>query len=128
MMQSVVTVINELADHLHSIAESKGFYDVNHNLLAASVDFDTRQQLKLALDQASIARMHSELSEAVEAIRHGNPRSEKIPEFTNEEEELADCIIRILDYCGAKGYDIGGAIVAKSEYNEGRSYLHGKNS
>ena len=126
MITSVATVFNELSDHLHTIAVSKGFYEVNHNLLAAPVDFDTRQKLKLALDQASIARMHSELSEAVEAIRHGNPRSEKIPEFCHEEEELADCIIRILDYCGAKGYDIGGAIVAKSEYNEGRAYLHGK--
>jgi NTP pyrophosphatase (non-canonical NTP hydrolase) len=128
MMQSVATIVNELSEHLHHIAESKGFYDVNHALLRTSADFDTREKLKLALDQASIARMHSELSEAVEALRHGNPRSEKIPEFTHEEEELADCIIRILDYCGAKGYDIGGAIVAKSEYNEGRAYLHGKNS
>ncbi|NCC41625.1 MAG: hypothetical protein EOM21_19840 [Gammaproteobacteria bacterium] len=128
MMQLAATVINELAEYFHSIARSKGFYDAERDLLAAPVDFDMREKLKLALDQASIARMHSELSEAVEAIRHGNLRSEKIPSHTHEEEELADCIIRILDYCGAKGYDIGGAIVAKSEYNEGRAYMHGKNS
>jgi len=39
--------------------------------------------------------------------------------------ELADCIIRILDYCGAKGIDIDDAIKQKHEYNKTRSYKHG---
>ena len=42
-----------------------------------------------------IALMHSELSEALEAVRIGNPSSEKIPEFSLLEEELADVILRI---------------------------------
>lgn len=128
MIQSVATMINELANHLHMIARSKGFYDIDEAMLREVDDFHTRELLKIALEQASIARMHSELSEAVEAIRHGNPQSEKIPAYTHVEEEIADLIIRALDYSASKGYDIGGAIVAKSEYNEGRAYLHGKNS
>jgi NTP pyrophosphatase (non-canonical NTP hydrolase) len=128
MIQSASTTINELAEHLHGIARSKGFYDVDDAVLREVVDYDTRQQIKIALEQASFARMHSELSEAVEAIRHGNPMSEKIIGYTHVEEEIADAIIRLLDYSAAQKFDIGGAIVAKSEYNEGREYLHGKNS
>lgn len=39
--------------------------------------------------------------------------------------ELADCIIRILDYCGHAGIDIEEAIRIKHEYNKTRPYRHG---
>ena len=39
--------------------------------------------------------------------------------------ELADCIIRILDYCGKAGIDIENAIRIKHEYNKSRPYRHG---
>lgn len=39
--------------------------------------------------------------------------------------ELADCIIRILDYCGKEGIDIEEAIKIKHEYNLTRPYRHG---
>jgi NTP pyrophosphatase (non-canonical NTP hydrolase) len=72
-----------------------------------------------------IALMHSELSEALEAIRNGNPPDDKIPEFTGVEAELADVIIRIMDLAAAKGYRVGDAIVAKINYNKNRPYKHG---
>lgn len=72
-----------------------------------------------------IALMHSELSEAVEWIRHGNGKSDHIPEFTGVEEELADCIIRILDYAAHNNLKVGAALVAKMEFNETRPYRHG---
>ena len=39
--------------------------------------------------------------------------------------ELADCIIRILDYCGKVGIDIEDVIRRKHEYNKTRPYRHG---
>ena len=39
--------------------------------------------------------------------------------------ELADCIIRILDYCGHENIDIENVIKIKHEYNKTRSYKHG---
>lgn len=39
--------------------------------------------------------------------------------------ELADCIIRILDYCGAKNIDIAEAVRVKHEYNKSRPFRHG---
>lgn len=39
--------------------------------------------------------------------------------------ELADTVIRILDYCGSKGWDLEAAINTKFAYNQTRSYRHG---
>lgn len=66
-----------------------------------------------------IALMHSELSEALEGIRKGL-MDDKLPHRKMEEVELADTIIRILDYAGFYGFDLGGAIIEKLEYNAKR--------
>lgn len=72
-----------------------------------------------------IALMHSELSEALEGIR-GESTSDKIPEFTAEEEEMADLYIRLMDYAGGFNLRLGEAIVAKLAFNATRPHKHGK--
>lgn len=62
-----------------------------------------------------IALIHSEISEAYEAALAGNPKSEKIPAFTAEEEELSDVIIRICDFFGAKKVDVDDIAQKASE-------------
>ena len=69
--------------------------------------------------------MVTEIAEAMEAYRSGNPESEKIPGFSQMEEELADVVIRLLDYAGGENLDIEGALLAKMAYNEKRPYRHG---
>ena len=69
--------------------------------------------------------MVTELAETMEAYRSGNPESEKIPGFSQMEEELADVVIRLLDYAGGENLDIEGALLAKMAYNEKRPYRHG---
>ena len=73
-----------------------------------------------------IALCHSELSEALEADRHGNPPSDHIPQFSGVDEELADLVIRLLDLGARRGLNIGAAIAAKAEFNTTRPHRHGK--
>lgn len=67
----------------------------------------------------------TELSEGVEGIRKDLP-SDKIAGFTSEEEEMADALIRILDYAGGFNLRLGAAFEAKLAYNASREYKHGK--
>lgn len=100
------------------------FRDLSRIIQKVNIDngFDTAK-----VDEGKvIALIHSEVSEALEALRQGNPTDSKVPEFTSLEVELADAIIRIMDFGAARGDNIGGAVVAKLEYNRTRSYKHGK--
>ena len=76
-------------------------------------------------DGELLALIHSEVSEALEALRNGNPPDDKIPEFSGAEAELADVIIRIMDMAEARKWRVGEALIAKMQYNEGREYKHG---
>ena len=67
-----------------------------------------------------ICLMHSELSEAMEGERK-DLMDDHLPHRKMVEVELADTIIRILDFCGSRGYDIQGAIAEKLIYNQSRA-------
>lgn len=72
-----------------------------------------------------IALIHSELSEALEAVRKPG-MDQHCPEHFAEAVEMADALIRILDYCAGHGLALGAAFEAKMKFNEGRPYKHGK--
>lgn len=85
---------------VHATARSKGFYRNPTNLAT------------------KIALAHSELSEALEADRSGLGPSKVA-------EELADCVIRILDMAEAHSLPVAEKIVSKAEFNKTRPMLHG---
>lgn len=99
---------NEMCEASHAQAKRSGFWDGPRN------------------KGEMLALIHSEISECLEAVRDGNPPSVKIPEFSSEEEELADAVIRIMDYAGGHGFNLGDAIRAKAFYNAGRENKHGR--
>jgi hypothetical protein len=71
-----------------------------------------------------VALAHSELSEALEGLRK-NKQDEHIPEFTSEEVEYADTVIRILEYAEHRGLRLFEAIIAKHAFNCNRPTMHG---
>lgn len=73
-----------------------------------------------------IALMHSELSEALEADRKGVTSDDKIPAYRGLEAELADAVIRILDFAGRHQLRLGEAVIEKLAYNTTRPFKHGK--
>lgn len=70
-------------------------------------------------DGTMIALIHSEISEAMEGERK-DLMDDHLPHRKMAEVEMADAVIRICDYCGKKGYNLGGAIIEKLKYNQNR--------
>lgn len=103
-----VSAFKTIAQAAHANSVNKGFWETD------------------AGDGEKIALMHAELSEALEAIRAGNPPDDKVPAFSGAEAELADCIIRIMDLSQKRGWRIAEAIIAKMAYNATRPHKHGK--
>ena len=119
--------IEELQETCFKMAKEKGFFDPPLQ--------DTAYHM-LAV---------GELSEAVEELREDRPPIYQDGEYypstkllpghdhwsderkpKGELIELADCIMRILSYCGHKGYNMEEAILLKLKYNKTRPYKHGK--
>lgn len=100
----------KLAKEIHENAVAHGWWNEPRNLLEI------------------VALCHSELSEAVEEYRAGRPmvwanvggKPEGIAV------EMADCLIRILDWFGHEGLDVDEIVRQKMAYNRGRPYKHGK--
>ena len=125
--------INNFVKEVHENAKAHGWWD------------------KLRSDLEIMALIHSEISEAVEEIRKGTPPAYKFSgveyksgetkeyKYTpNDDEfheheikpegvavELADAVIRIMDFFAYKNWDLEYVLKIKHEYNKTRSYRHG---
>lgn len=97
---------------VHELAKEKGWHDATHH-----VNSDLENHMLIV----------SEIAEASENVRKGNPyfyMNNGKPE--GEAVELADAIIRILDYAESQDMDLIGALLVKHEYNKTRPFRHGK--
>jgi len=102
--------LNDLVKQIHETAKGKGWWD------------EPRGPLEVH------ALIHSEISEATEAVREGLDVGF---EFNHDGKpdghgvELMDAVIRIADYFGQRGWDFEAILKAKMEYNKTRAYRHG---
>lgn len=103
------------AEETYAIGKAAGFYDHAHTDLG----FNHEQMLLL---------MVSELIEGFEGTRAapwpGIP-DDKLPHRPMLEVELADLVIRAMNYAKHCGLDLPGAIVEKAAYNATRGHRHG---
>lgn len=80
----------------------------------------TNDRAKVRFVCTHMALVHSEVSEATEAIRHRDR--------ANFDEELADIVIRVASIAYGLGTDLDAAIRAKMEVNRKRGLHHGGKS
>ena len=117
-----MSTINELQALAYKRSVDKGFHD----------DEPTEGRALQSLNAERIALMHSELSEALEELRSGRRPDETFysgPDNSKPEgvpSELADVVIRVLDFCGANDIDLDAIVTEKLAYNTTRGHKHGK--
>ena len=127
--------LNDLAWDLHQEAKQNGWYDTPRSALEIHM------------------LIVSEIAEATEEVRKGRPlaykaaaahevNGESIPTSLiipidpawaeqgidkpeGEMVELVDALIRILDYCASKSFDIDSMVQMKRDYNKTRGWRHG---
>lgn len=123
---SAIKVLKLIQDDIHETAKNKGWWDDHERMTHidwVGKDFD-KDFPDLMFKMARIMLVVSELSEAVEHLRKSES-DDMLPQFDGFTLELADVLIRIFDMCGRFKLPIAEALLAKMEYNKGRSYLHG---
>lgn len=123
-----VRLFRYLASKAHANAREKGFWDNRDSIVEAAAFFSglRAQAAQDAVDMQALMLISSELGEAGEGIRKGHPPDEHLPQFTSTEVELADAVIRIMEYSYGRKWRVAEALVAKMEYNLGRAPMHGK--
>lgn len=118
----------EWTAEVHQLAVDKGWWpdgaEVNplekHMLIVSEIAEATEEARKgkppiyqIVLD----CEMSCDPPDPTEFYTHIKPEGEMV--------ELADAVIRIMDYFGARGWDLEAAIQLKHEYNKTRPHRHG---
>lgn len=106
MYSDFIKEFDNLSREIHETAVKKGWWEKDE-------------------DHTKILLMHTELSEYVQASRDPEKPDKHLPHFPATYIEMADVVIRIMDFCFRHNMDLGKAIVEKSKYNKKRPYKHG---
>ena len=118
LWNTLVNQINDLEDltlpsliaKAHGTARRKGWWEKNPDI------------------PTLLLLVHSEISEAVEAIRE-KPELKYYLEPNGKPagfmSEIADVLIRIFDMCGGYQLNLVDSLLTKMAYNEKREYRHG---
>jgi hypothetical protein len=123
-----IASFNYLSSFHHEIMIGKGFWNGEEAVEKALIEAgraDLVEITRAAFDGQKIALQASELSEALEGLRHGNGPDDKVPQFSAAEAEFADVILRLMDHAHKRGWRLAAAVVAKLQMNATRAAMHG---
>lgn len=120
LVEEFTRSLTELARLSHANSREKGFW----SLVDSLKDHPRWPDIEVIWKLSRIALMHSEASEALEGIRKDLP-DDHLPNRSMEAAELADIVIRILDYAGAYKLPLAEVILEKMTYNSSRPFMHG---
>lgn len=123
-----VSVFNSLAERITRWAQAKGFWDQPKPVRTlCEADPEVNRFINNLIKSQKQMLVVTEGAELIEGLRKPTEANDHDPEaFTNEEVEIADQMIRLLDYAGHFRLRIGECILAKMEKNEARPHRHGK--
>lgn len=107
-MNDLIKVLTAAQKEVHELARAKGWYAPPKSPVE------------------SLMMVVTELAEAVDEIRNDTKPIYYVGDKPEGEAiELADAVIRILDYCQSRGFNLGQAIQIKHAYNQTRPHRHG---
>lgn len=106
--QTIVDALLDLGSEIVEINDANGWN------VTTPETWDEENKYRIP---AILALIHSEISEALEAYRHGDR--------AGFDEEMADALIRIVDMTHGLGIDIGTEVLEKLDKNRTRGYRHG---
>jgi len=127
--------LNELSMTCYHVSQAQGFWNDDPRVMLGDlyspdehkdrmISPSEMDSLELHYKATKLALIASETTEALEAIRKGVDTSEH--GFDAEAEEIADIIIRCLDYSGRYIENIGEIVQRKILFNIQRKKKHGK--
>lgn len=128
--------LQQWIDRIHDMAKAKGWWEV------------TSKSLSVSEKMSKLMLIVGEISEASEEVRKGTPIvywntptgmvtlqdtgggfnlrvGDELMKPEGEAVELADAMIRIMDYAGFRGWPLEKIIAMKVEYNATRPFRHG---
>lgn len=123
-----MSTLDGLNEHTDEICHTVSVLQVLAWSIAAEHGFHDGTRDTTALER--LALIASEVGEAISEYQRTGNGSGFYTEVDGKPEgldvELADIVIRILDYAQEEGINLGSVLVHKMAYNARRPYRHGK--
>lgn len=123
-LRAVELAINESQQHVHEGNKARGFWENRGHVYGLTMTHIDVPYAQYTVGADCCALIHTEISEAVEALRKlQHPIDSTAKDSFGG--EMADAVIRIMDLCAFFGIPLGTAIRERVMHNETRSHMHG---
>ena len=113
--------ITEQCGEVHARMREKGFWDHEYTDVSGMGSYPEISIYNQSIFPEKMMLIVTEVAEMMKAFRDSPAQPSD-----GEADEAADVLIRLMDYCGARGIDLGAAYVAKMSENAERPRLHSR--